>query len=190
MRVAAVTVEPRFANRLPLDLESEEAWARPVAAGDLASDRGQRAIELVAVDESVVADQHLMGIPMPVADQPAAHLERCRLLGREGALGRLLSQPCQLADIRSLERDVFPTIGALPIRELNAPLVLAVLREIECRGAIETAKRVRQRISSVFVFAIAKGITQSDPAERFGAVLKRCERAASLRSPTSFDCER
>jgi integrase len=67
---------------------------------------------------------------------------------------------------------VFPTIGALPISELNAPLVLAVLREIESRGAIETAKRVRQRISSVFVFAIAKGITQSDPAERLGAVLK------------------
>ena len=74
--------------------------------------------------------------------------------------------------IRSLERDVFPAIGALPIGELNAPLVLAVLREIESRGAIETAKRVRQRISSVFVFAIAKGVTQSDPAERLGAVLK------------------
>ena len=74
--------------------------------------------------------------------------------------------------IRSLERDVFPMIGALPIGELNAPLVLAVLREIESRGAIETAKRVRKRISSVFVFAIAKGITQSDPAERLGAVLK------------------
>ena len=74
--------------------------------------------------------------------------------------------------IRSLERDVFPTIGSLPIGEINAPLVLAVLREIESRGAIETAKRVRQRISGVFVFAIAKGLAQSDPAERLGAVLK------------------
>ncbi|MEO7787727.1 MAG: integrase arm-type DNA-binding domain-containing protein, partial [Sphingomicrobium sp.] len=74
--------------------------------------------------------------------------------------------------IRSLERDVFPAIGNLPIGELNAPIVLAVLREIESRGAIETAKRVRQRISGVFVFAIAKGIAQSDPAEKLGAVLK------------------
>ena len=74
--------------------------------------------------------------------------------------------------IRSLERDVFPTIGALPIGELNAPLVLAVLREIESRGAVETAKRVRQRISGVFVFAIAKGLAQVDPAEKLGAVLK------------------
>ena len=73
---------------------------------------------------------------------------------------------------RSLERDVFPMIGALPIGELNAPIVLSVLREIESRGAIETAKRVRQRISGVFVFAIAKGLSQSDPAEKLGAVLK------------------
>ena len=74
--------------------------------------------------------------------------------------------------IRSLERDVFPTIGALPIGELNSPLVLAVLREIESRGAIETARRVRQRISGVFVWAIAKGLAQVDPAEKLGAVLK------------------
>lgn len=74
--------------------------------------------------------------------------------------------------IRSLDRDVFPAIGGLPISEINAPLVLAVLREIESRGAIETAKRVRQRISGVFVFAIAKGLTQHDPAEKLGAVLK------------------
>lgn len=49
--------------------------------------------------------------------------------------------------IRSLERDVFPTIGDLPITQLTPALVLAVLREIEARGAIETAKRIRQRIS-------------------------------------------
>ena len=59
-------------------------------------------------------------------------------------------------------------IGALPIGELNAPMVLSVLREIESRGAIETAKRVRQR----FVFAIAKGLSQADPADKLGAVLK------------------
>lgn len=74
--------------------------------------------------------------------------------------------------IRSLERDVFPTIGSLPIAQLTPPLVLGVLREIETRGAIETAKRVRQRISAVFVYAIAQGIATSDPAEKLGAVLK------------------
>ncbi len=74
--------------------------------------------------------------------------------------------------IRSLERDVFPTIGALPIAQLTPPLVLAVLREIEARGSIETAKRIRQRISAVFIHAIAQGITKEDPAEKLGKVLK------------------
>lgn len=74
--------------------------------------------------------------------------------------------------IRSLERDVFPVIGTLPIAQLTPPLILAALREIEARGSIETAKRVRQRISAVFVYAIAQGIATSDPAEKLGAVLK------------------
>lgn len=74
--------------------------------------------------------------------------------------------------IRSLERDVFPTIGSLPIAQLTPPLILGVLREIETRGAIETAKRVRQRISAVFIYAVAQGIATSDPAEKLGAVLK------------------
>jgi len=74
--------------------------------------------------------------------------------------------------IRSLERDVFASIGALPIAQLTPPLILGVLREIEARGAIETAKRVRQRISAVFVYAIAQGIATNDPAEKLGSVLK------------------
>lgn len=46
------------------------------------------------------------------------------------------------------------------------------LRAIEDRGAIETAKRVRQRVSAVFVYAIAEGIASADPAEKLGAALR------------------
>lgn len=74
--------------------------------------------------------------------------------------------------IRSLERDVFPAIGELPIGQLTPPLVLAVLREVEARGSIETAKRIRQRISAVFTYGIGQGIVTHDPAEKLGAVLK------------------
>jgi integrase len=56
--------------------------------------------------------------------------------------------------------------------QLTPPLVLATLREVEARGSIETAKRIRQRISAVFVYAIAQGIAKTDPAEKLGAVLK------------------
>ena len=75
-------------------------------------------------------------------------------------------------NIRSRERDVFPAKGARPITQLTPPLVMGVLREVEARGSIETAKRIRQRISSVFVYAIAEGITKDDPAEKLGAALK------------------
>jgi integrase len=64
----------------------------------------------------------------------------------------------------SLERDVFPRLGALPIRAITPPMVLGVLRSIEGRPAPETARRVRQRISAVFVYAIASGLGETDPA--------------------------
>lgn len=74
--------------------------------------------------------------------------------------------------LRSLERDIFPQIGGIPIAQLTPPIVVAALREIEARGSIETAKRVRQRISAVFCYAIAEGMAEFDPAEKLGAVLK------------------
>jgi integrase len=43
-------------------------------------------------------------------------------------------------------------------------LVLNLLRAIEARPAIETARRVRQRMSAVFVYAIASGLAITDPA--------------------------
>lgn len=71
--------------------------------------------------------------------------------------------------LNSFENDVFPRIGKLPITAITTPLVLEVLRPIEARGAVETAHRVRQRISEVFARAIGAGIAQADPA----AVTKR-----------------
>jgi len=70
---------------------------------------------------------------------------------------------------------------------LTPPLVLGVLREIEARGAIETAKRVRQRISAVFVYGIAQGVVENDPAEKLGKVLKPLRKG---RQPAITDIER
>ncbi|MFH1797619.1 MAG: integrase arm-type DNA-binding domain-containing protein [Pseudomonadota bacterium] len=66
--------------------------------------------------------------------------------------------------IESLEKEVFPALGARPMRTISAIDVLAVLRPIEARGAKETARRIRQRISGVFVYAIASGRCDNDPA--------------------------
>jgi integrase len=64
--------------------------------------------------------------------------------------------------IRRLERDVFPWIGRKPIAKLDARAVLATLRRIESRGAIETAHRVLQNIGQVFRYAIATGRAHGD----------------------------
>ncbi len=72
----------------------------------------------------------------------------------------------------SLERDVFPVLGKKAIGTITAPAVLSLLRAIEDRGAVETAHRVRQRMSAVFVFAMAEGKIQSDPAAPVRAALK------------------
>ncbi|WP_208695282.1 MULTISPECIES: integrase arm-type DNA-binding domain-containing protein [unclassified Mesorhizobium] len=66
--------------------------------------------------------------------------------------------------IDSLEAEIFPTLGSSPIRDISAADVLACLRPIEKRGAKETARRVRQRMSAVFVYAVASGLADNDPA--------------------------
>ncbi|HMS19481.1 integrase arm-type DNA-binding domain-containing protein [uncultured Sphingorhabdus sp.] len=79
--------------------------------------------------------------------------------------------------ISSLEKDVFPWVGKLPITEIDEPMVLSVLRKIEKRGAIETAHRIRQRMSAVFVHAIAEGVGSRDPAAIVTKALKPVPRS-------------
>ena len=65
--------------------------------------------------------------------------------------------------IQRLERDVFPWLGGRPAAELTAPEVLAVLRRIEERGAIETAHRALGDLSAICRYAVAEGRALSDP---------------------------
>jgi integrase len=66
--------------------------------------------------------------------------------------------------LASLETHVFPVLGDRPIADIDPPLVLEVLQSIESAGMFETARRVRQRISAVFGFAIARKLVTYDPA--------------------------
>jgi integrase len=66
--------------------------------------------------------------------------------------------------IRRLERDIFPWIGARTAGEVAAPELLAVLRRIEHRGAVETAHRAMQNCGQIFRYAIATGRALRDPS--------------------------
>ena len=74
--------------------------------------------------------------------------------------------------LQALERDVFPEIGALPLTDIDGPMVLKLLRKVEKRGAIDTAKRLRQHISAAFQFGMAEGLCSIDPASMIQKALK------------------
>lgn len=69
--------------------------------------------------------------------------------------------------IRRLEREVFPWLGGRPIAEITAPELLAVLRRIEDRGALETADRTLKTAGRFSAMA-------SPPAGRNGTPPKTC----------------
>ena len=66
--------------------------------------------------------------------------------------------------MRRLESDVFPWIGAQPIADIPASEVLAVVRRIESRGALETAHRTLSKCGQVFRYAVATGRARHDPS--------------------------
>ncbi len=66
--------------------------------------------------------------------------------------------------IRRLERDVFPWIGDRPVGEVTAPELLAVIRRIEERGALETAHRALGNCGQVLRYAVATGRAERDPS--------------------------
>jgi len=62
-----------------------------------------------------------------------------------------------------IEADVLPVLGHRPVSELGAPEILAALRRVVDRGAIETAHRELQYIGQILRFAVATGRASSDP---------------------------
>ena len=66
--------------------------------------------------------------------------------------------------IRRLELFIFPWLGDRPVKTITAPELLAALRRIEAKGALETAHRVKQVCGQVFRYAIATGRAERDPS--------------------------
>ncbi|MET4133386.1 integrase [Porphyrobacter sp. MBR-155] len=66
--------------------------------------------------------------------------------------------------ITSLERDIFPHLGTMPMDVIDKPLLLSVLKKIEGRGSIETARRVKQRVASIYRYVNAHGAGLENPA--------------------------
>ena len=78
--------------------------------------------------------------------------------------------------------------GKKPITAITAPMILRTLRKVEAKGNYETAHRLRARIGSVFRYAVASGLAETDPTYALRDALIRPTRQhrAAITDPTAF----
>jgi integrase len=89
--------------------------------------------------------------------------------------------------VSRLEQDVFPALGLRPIEDISAAEVFQVLSRIVDRGAIETAHRVCQRISAIFIYAVAMGKAENDPAGKLAIALPKTPKKKSQPAITDLN---
>lgn len=87
---------------------------------------------------------------------------------------------------RQLEANIFPWIGQRPIAEIKAPELLAVLRRMEERGVLESARRARTMCGQIFRYAIATGRAERDIAADLRGALEapKKQHLPSITEPT------
>lgn len=67
--------------------------------------------------------------------------------------------------IRRLEGDVFPEIGATPIKSVTTRHIVDCVRKIEKRGVGDLAYKQLDKISQIFRYAIANDMAERNPAK-------------------------
>ena len=72
-----------------------------------------------------------------------------------------------------LEKDVFPHIGKMPISTIGPRDVLAALRHMEGRGALDSVQRVKQICGQVFRYAVASGSAERDVTQDLKGALAK-----------------
>jgi hypothetical protein len=98
---------------------------------------------------------------------------------------------------RFLEAAVFPDIGTRPIRDVNAPQLLQIIRRVESRGtglvrpygrsegeekgAPTVALLIRQWCSAIFRYAVATLRADMDPTSALRGALVRRKRSGAVR---------
>ncbi|MBZ7405288.1 tyrosine-type recombinase/integrase [Klebsiella grimontii] len=74
---------------------------------------------------------------------------------------------------RSLEKDVFPAIGEIPVQQIKARTLIETLEPIKARGALETVRRLVQRINEIMIYAVNTGLIDANPASGVGMAFEK-----------------
>ncbi|AWV25841.1 integrase [Citrobacter youngae] len=69
---------------------------------------------------------------------------------------------------RSLERNIFPGLGNVPVNEIRPKLLKQHLDPIEQRGILETLRRVISRLNEIFRWAATEELIEFNPADNLG----------------------
>lgn len=74
---------------------------------------------------------------------------------------------------RSLEKDVFTAIGEIPVQQIKARTLVEALEPIKARGALETVRRLVQRINEIMIYAVNTGLIDANPASGVGMAFEK-----------------
>lgn len=69
---------------------------------------------------------------------------------------------------RSLERNIFPTLGDAPIKEIRPKMLKQHPDPIEQRGVLETLRRIISRLNEIFRYAATEELIEFNPADNLG----------------------
>ncbi len=84
--------------------------------------------------------------------------------------------------LKRMENNIFSDLGHLHIDEITPKRIIAVIRKIEDRGALDMASRTNQTIGAICRFAVQQGIATHNPAGDLTGIVKqrRVQHHASL----------
>ena len=71
-----------------------------------------------------------------------------------------------------MDKDVFPAIGEIPVQEIRARTIIEALEPIKARGALETVRRLVQRINEIMIYAVNTGLLDANPSSGVGVAFE------------------
>jgi integrase len=86
--------------------------------------------------------------------------------------------------LRRLEKYLFPLVGKIPLKDIEAPMLFNIIESIQDLGYVETGKRVNSCCSMIFRYGVAKGYCNRDVTQDYKGMLKT---AKTKNMPTLTD---
>jgi integrase len=79
-----------------------------------------------------------------------------------------------------LVADALPDLGDRLLGDIKPADVVAVVRKVEARGALDVSRRLKQKVSEIFGYAVAMGYCDTDPAQHINRVLTAKPKTESM----------